>query len=352
VHKDKKTDKRFDRVYLHVGTGKTGSTAIQQVYWANAALLETRHAIHYPVKPIVDCAAGKRGNHSEQILSMFHPRPETIPSNILLGRSSAAQAREFAQELQSDFEQGFKNTDARDLLLSAEGIPTFANEAVSAFANWLKRWCEEIHIVACLRHPTDAMSSRIQQRLWNGATLAAMYLDPPFYKYSTLLPRLEKLFGAGRIHTYDFADAAEDPAGLADRLLREFGLNITLLKVQTKISNSSMSQQAALLIDSLNRNYPRLLDGRRNPEHSGAALRLAGRVPGAKYQAPSHPYELLELAARPHLEWLATQYEITLRNRRQRLAEPREYNQAVIDRRARNLHRLGRILRLLRIPFA
>jgi hypothetical protein len=352
VHKGSRTSKRFDRAFLHIGMGKTGSTTVQQVYWAKTALLETRHAIHYPVRPVVNSAVGKRGNHSQQIVSMFHPRPETIQSNILSGRGRADQARAFAQKLQSDFEQGFKNTDARDLLLSAEGIPTLTNEAVAAFANWLKQWCEEVHIVACLRHPADALSSQIQQRLWNGATLAAMYLEPPFYKYSELLPRLEKLFGTGRIHTYDFADAVEDPAGLADRLLREFGLNISLPKVQTKTSNSSMSQQAALLLDSMNRNYPPLLDGNRNPENSGAALRLAGWVPGAKYQAPSLAYKLLEFEARPHLEWLATQYKITLRNRRQRLDEPREYDQTVIDRRARNLHRLGRTLRLIRIPIS
>jgi hypothetical protein len=352
VHKGSGTSKRFDRAFLHIGLGKTGSTTVQQVLWANTALLETRHAIHYPILPVVNSATGERGNHSEQIVSMFHPRPETIQSNILSGRGRADQAREFAQKLQSDFEQGFKNTDTRDLLLSAEGIPHFANEAVSAFANWLKQWCEEIHILACLRHPTDALSSSIQQQLKNGATLAGMYLDPPFDKYSTLLPRLEKLFGAGRIHTYDFADAIEDPAGLTDRLLREFGLNITLLKVQIKTSNSSMSQQAALLVDSLNRNYPPLLDGNRNPEHNVAARRLASRAPGDKYQAPSHVYELLEIEARPDLEWLATQYKITLRNRLQRLDEPREYDQTVIDRRARNLHRLGRTLRLLRKPFS
>jgi hypothetical protein len=352
VYKGDGKGKRFDRAYLHIGMGKTGSTAMQQVYWANAALLDTRHAIHYPVQPVVDCAAGQRGNHSEQILSMFHPRPETIRSNILSGGNSAAQARKFSEELRTVFERGFEDTDARDLLLSAEGIPTLANEAVSALAKWLKQWCEEIHIVACLRHPADAVSSHIQQRLWVGATLAEMYLDPPLYRYSTILPRLERLFGAGRIHIYDFAEAVEDPAGLANRLLREFGLNITLLKVRAKTSNSSMSQQTALLLDSLNRNYPALLGGCRNPEHSGAALRLAGLVPGARYQAPSHVYEILEPWARPHLEWLATHYKVNLRNRRKRLAESREYDQTVIDRRARKLLRLGRTLRLLGRPFS
>ena len=108
----------------------------------------------------------------------------------------------------------------------------------------------------------------------------------------------------------------------------------------------------ALLLDCLNRNYPPLLGGSRNPEHSGAALRLAGLVPGARYQGPSHVYEILKPGARPHLEWLATHYEVPLRNRRKRLAEPREYDQTVIDLRARKLHRLGRTLRLLRRPFS
>ncbi|MEP5567048.1 MAG: hypothetical protein ABJN62_04375 [Halioglobus sp.] len=334
--------KRFDRAYLHIGMGKTGSTSIQQVFWANAERLESNHGIHYPKVSVHPNPRGQLGNHSEPLLCMFHPNPESLRRNILIGNDTAAKAQNFASELRASFELGFQKSNARELLLSAEGIPTYTARAVWNLAKWLSHWCEEIRLVACLRHPADALSSQIQQRVNVGISLEEMYQDPPFYPYAGLLPRLEKSFFDRKIHIYDFAEAVEDDSGLANRLLREIGCDFELPKPESGEANTSMSQVATQLLDSLNRQYPLIVDGKRNPARNGVELKWCRQMPGQKYRAPDNVYAALEERSAHDLQWIADNYKVKLRSRDRADKTSVALDPKQIDRLVRMLHRLSR----------
>lgn len=330
--------KRFDRAYLHIGLGKTGSTAIQKVFWTHADILESGYSIHYPTVPVISPVPVQQGNHSEPLLCMFHPQPEKLRRNILRGNNTREKALAFGQKLRADFEHGFEQSNARELLLSAEGIPTHLQRSVMGVAEWLDHWCDDLRLVACVRHPTDSLSSQIQQRLKVGETLEAMYSDPPLYLYDKLFPRLEKIFGGRSIHLYDFADAVEDRSGLANRLLRELGLDIELPQLESSKANPSMSQDATLLLDSLNRQYPPIVDGKLKGAGKNAAFTWCQQVPGQKYHAPARVYEKLEELAAPQLAWLEEHYQLRLRSRYRQGAAPPPADMAKVDRRARRLH--------------
>ncbi len=170
--------------------------------------------------------------------------------------------------------------------------------------------------------------------------LEDMYQKPPFYRYATLLPRLENSFGVSHIHVYDFADAKEDESGLTNRLLREIGHDIQLPDSELERTNSSMSQEATLLLDSLNRQYPHIVSGRHNDKRKTSALTWCQNMPGRKYRAPEYVYKELDGQARRHIEWVTNNYRVNLRSRDRGDEQPEILNIKQIDKRIRRLHRL------------
>ncbi len=340
--------KRFRRVYLHIGMGKTGSTAIQQVLYHNAGWLASEHDIHYPVEPVVSQAKDRRGNHSQQLSCMFHPQPEKLKLNLEAGRGNHKAASDYADGLRRAFEEGFRDSNATCLMLSAEGIPTYHARALPALAAWLRDWCDDIIVVACLRHPAQALSSHIQQHLRNGGTLQQLYAKPPFYPYRSLLPRIEAAFSVDRLRVYDFADAVADPNGLANRLLREMGLDFVLPETPADTPNTSMSQAAAYMVDSLNRLYPRFIEDHPNKKRRGDAFRIAYGIAGSKYRAPTEVFDRLIDECTPHLQWLEQHYGVSLGSSSLDFASDPEPDRNKIDRAARKLYWIGRAPKRLR----
>ena len=304
-------DRKFRTAYLHVGLGKTGTTSIQQQLLQHADLLESRYDLHFPRS--FSHEHRFNGNHS-LLLRALYPDSDAARKRLAgVGLTSPRKIERYNRKTMAQFNKGFARTSASSLLLSAEGVGHFSAEDIRALAGWLAGIADEVKVLVCVRHPIDALSSEIQQRLNLGAVLEDLYQSPPFYRFRSLFTRLESAFGHDSIITYDFSDAVSHPGGVTAMFLSKLGIEDTAVIGRPPRKNVTMSHEAALLISALNRQRPLLSGERRNPRRWADDIRQLKRIPGRKYKAPAEVYEKVRDAMQQDIEWLRDNYQLDLR---------------------------------------
>ncbi|MBA6414280.1 hypothetical protein H2508_14285 [Parahaliea sp. F7430] len=339
--------KIFERIYLHVGLGKTGSSSIQRAAVGQHDQLLDVHGIHFPL--IDGDPRPFNGNHTLFLSSLFGSKPELQRPNQLYGLGSYDAISKANEDVLRQFEQGFLATSATKLLLSAEGVGHYSRGRMQRLADWLYTFTSDVRVVACLRNPIDALSSEIQQRLKTGAILENLYRDPPHYSYRTVLTDLESVFGRSSFLLYDYADAIESRGGLVAEFFRQIGLSLSGMDevLDGEVVNTSMSQEGALLLSALNRQRPLFVNGSVNPSRSPEDVLEFISIPGKKYQAPEWVYRQLRSQVEPELAWLYSNYGLILRELKSLRPNPlsRQWSEQSIDALALKLNDLGRLRR-------
>ena len=301
--------KPFDRVYLHIGLGKTGTTAIQQMLVSRAQELEAR-GVHFPVR--LDNVPDFRGNHSRILRTMFDSTPEKALGNIMAGRSSQDAAGQWAQELHAALDADLEATRARTLLLSAEGVAHLRLDDFRALIDWLGELADEVKVIACVRHPVEALASEMQQQLKTGAVLESLYADPPYYKLRQRLKQLVERVGKESLILYDFALAAKHPQGVRGAFLDLLELSLDLPGAGAEPANTSLTARAALILSAVNKCAPMLIDGKPNPDRPKGILAALTPMTGDKYEAPLAVRQRLMQKVEPELQWLRDTFGLEL----------------------------------------
>jgi hypothetical protein len=297
------THKIFKRTYLHIGLGKTGTSAIQEQLYQNSERLEREHDIHFP------CTFGEsdlfNGNHSQLLKKMFvhKGKDHSMPS------AAISQASKDVTRLHSLFENSFSHSHANQLLISAEGIGHFGIPYLELLAKWLQEFSQEIEIVACVRHPIEALSSEIQQRVKFGDVLEDLYETPPYYRFSALFERIENAFPNSTINLYTFSEATKSPKGLTGVFLQKIGVD---MKLPVHMSNRSMSHEAALLLSALNRARPMSIGKNHKPSRAPTDVKEFMRIPGRTFLPPPAVYEKILGPVESEVIWLKEKYGLTL----------------------------------------
>lgn len=351
-------DHKFKRLFLHVGLGKTGTTTIQKDLLANAELLESRYGLHYPRG--FSHAKRHEGNHSILLRALFSDTPEVQGRLVAMGLATPQTVDKFNDKTLAQLKRGFESTTASDLLISAEGVGHFRRPQMDDLAAWLSEISESIIVVACVRHPLQALSSEIQQRLCIGEVLETMYENPPGYLFRHLFKRLEGAFGRENVMAYSFADAVREECGVTAMLLRQLGIAAEADFPKSSARNLSMSHEGALLLSACNRQRPILVDGARNPERLGVNFNYFRNLPGRPYRAPAEVYSAVAVAAVKDVQWVEREYSINLGSFDEHAEEDyRAFSQESIefiadvlaDRSRSKYPLLGSIIRVLAKPY-
>lgn len=303
--------KLFRRAYLHVGLGKTGSSAIQQAMLASADLLEADYGIYYPRG--LDDPRPFAGNHTLLLATLFKSQPELIRANVVAKIDTPERVSAFNRRLQSELEARLAKTVAPTLLMSAEGVGDFEPEAVDRLLSWLTSVADDVRIVACLRHPMNALASTIQQKLKTDGTLPALYENPPVTSFRTILGQLQALVGTEAVDAYDFADAKEHEGGIVGAFLARLGLPPAALPKAEETVNPSMSQEGAELLSALNKQRPSVVNGRATANRAQGDISIFMQIPGRQFRVPASVYTALDVRIAPDLAWLEEQFQIVLR---------------------------------------
>lgn len=301
---------RFDRVILHIGLGKTGSSAIQQALLRHADDLESNNGVLVPRG--IDDPRPFAGNHSVYLRSLCSERPHELRVNIAAGLGDAKQLQRVDAALRQQYESIFSSSSAKTLLLSAEGIGHFDRASTQTLARWLQGLGTKVEVIACVRHPRHALAAEIQQRLKTGAVLERLYQRPPFYRYSELFSRIADAFGKESLQLYDYAEVVSADGAAVGTFFEKIGLAPAELEADRALVNTGLSHMATLLLDSLNRQRPLFVEGRRNPLRKQGDIAAFFNISGEPFRPPAAVYSLLNEMIGPELTWLQENYDLTL----------------------------------------
>jgi hypothetical protein len=290
------------RAVIHIGMPKTGTTAIQRTLFSVRSKLLADKQILYP-----SIAA----NHSVPLGTIFRDKasltlqfqePDTMNEKFF-----ARTQEKFRASLEADLADPNWHT----LVISGEGLSFFNSKVFARFIEWLTKYVSDISVIAYVRHPVDWTRSMVQQRLKvRGETLAQIYEDMPLPNWRWHITPWLDAVGLERFRLVSFDDALEHD-GLIASFCDAAGLpheTILSLDPPPVFANESMSLEAALLLDSLNRQRPLYIDGKLSPERRrygrGYGIGAIRSVPGNRFCLSAEHAAKARVDSRPDLEWL------------------------------------------------
>ncbi len=166
------------KLYLHIGMGKTGTTALQDFFWDNRALLAT-----------IDIAYPEYGiqSNAHHLLSPHIPRP-------LEGQWAFKKVEEWAPVLE--------RCEQSRLLLSSELMAWGTAEEVREFCEQAARWFE-LHVVIYLRRQDNIIMASYNQQIKAGPQKRRIDLvyqnQIGRFNYLKILEPWEQAIGTGSI---------------------------------------------------------------------------------------------------------------------------------------------------------
>ena len=175
------------RVYIHIGTQKTGTSSIQDFLATNRGLLLSEQGCLYPASIMHAQLSHEQGfhDHNQLALHLRDPRPGDVLGALLRREIEAS--------------------GCRSLIISAEVMSTVLTdpELVARLRQFLQQLgCDEVRIVVWLRETGAMFASLCSQWLRTGLAnpvhLQAPQDNPIFcflLDYRALLQRWEQVFG-------------------------------------------------------------------------------------------------------------------------------------------------------------
>lgn len=268
---------KYQRIILHAGLHKTGTTSIQHNCFKHREFL-AGHGIFYPTFNFRDRVIL---NHSDPLTGAVGSAPGLygMPHRMHV-REDPTEAR---QAFNEQFKEVLKNPQGDTLLLSAEAVCDYIEKDLVKLRLRLHKFARELKVVAFVRSPQSSLESILQQR-----NLAGNVVDPHSLVgvVTRRYKRLQKAF-PDMLQVYNFHEAVQHPGGLVGYFLCSLGLPLDEVKqLDFGRSNERVSLEAHTLIEAINRAYP--ADG-------DSALDGVERVyqdTRALYKLPGQPFRI------------------------------------------------------------
>lgn len=291
------------KLVLHIGTGKTGSTALQEgLYFAhkNNAL----GSVCYPR------LLGK--HHHNELCTLVMPH-ERIRRDI---RSRYPQDNQDYQNYVASVRSAFVSdiAEQQTVLLSGEYFCGFNSQEAKAFVTILRQLgFTEIHTLVYFREPVSLYLSQIQQRLKASSTFS----DPRTFQfgYLRILEHWEGLTTSLSVREFDRrrlvgSDIVDDYLAFVEKVV---GVQLTVPIRHRRASNESLSAASMALLQDFRRQFYAEQDNVFDP----ATIALLKRLP--KLEAA------IDLQERPKLSANVAQF-IRFRHRQQIKVLAEQYN--------------------------
>ena len=293
---------------VHIGIDKTGSTVIQGSLHSARQELLSASRILYPT-----IAA----NHSIFLSTLFRPEPPRALRMVEPDATDDAAVDRLRQKYRASFESDFARNEWDTSVISAESLCDFPQAAVTRFVDWLSEYVDDIRVIAYVRHPVDWTRSAVQQRLKQGQTFAEARTRFPRPRWRARFTPWISAVGMARFHLLSF-DAVCVTPGILESFCEAGGLGkpSALSRATDVRKNESMSLEAALLLESLNRQKPLYIDGQISAERrryrGRYGIDLIRRIPGNRFQLTGEDEVRARTGSREDLVWLNDTFGLDL----------------------------------------
>lgn len=279
----------IDRLIVHVGHDKTGTTSLQETFTASADALAAA-GLHY--RPF-DRHLGATAHHS-------------LTEEWRAGSLGAAPGPKWQA-----FAAAARTGAAPVALISSEGLVKLPHEKAVHALKQCATLARRVDVLIYLRHPVPYACSAVSQGLRLGRTLDDIIAAPPIIRHDKIVQswrRAHRTAGVGgTVIVRPFRRDIDRSFDLVGDVLSVCGLNVadTALTPIRSTANPGLSALAVHLVDWINRE-------RRREPLSQASLAPFNHLAGPAYVLPSAVQESIRRETRAANDWLHHHYGFRL----------------------------------------
>lgn len=220
--------------HLHIGSYKTGTTSIQNIFHRNRGAL-LQHGFNYP---------GDHANHHFTFLATGANQKDQPRQLNSYGEKTINQIRDkYFSSLESDFEAG-----PAEYIISTEYLFITEKGYIENYLNYLQQFFDEIKVYVFLRDPVDYFRSAQQQMI-----KARSYIDTPQEWELTFREVIEAWEEFVEIEVIEYKKGIDSCKTLCERI----GVNYDHLTKPSRESNASLSVEQILLLAKVQRHLYR-----------------------------------------------------------------------------------------------
>ncbi len=226
----------MSKVILHIGTHKTATTTVQDMFWANSDLL----AQHGLVYPRLNKASGHHG-----LVPEWPARPKVYELKEGSLGTLAALSAEYADTDKTLFlssEEFSRDRSLAELGKIREALSAFDSIEVICVLRTQWQFLQSVYLEVSKKNSPPRPPNLVQPAI-NSGSCGGLWVD-----YNILLDRLEDVFAPEEISLMDFDTCRHAEGGIIGHLLRH--MDIDLDQSQLELVNEGVSNVSPMSLAS------------------------------------------------------------------------------------------------------
>lgn len=286
---------RYRQIVIHAGLSKTGSTSIQANCRRYRELLK-QYGVDYPV---FEFAGRAFDNHSTALVAAV----SRAPGKYALGlrRQFGDDAGKVPTVCRSQLGELLSNPRHDTLLLSSERIAGLDDDDMQALRARLEPHTQKLRLIAYIRNPQSVLESIMQERVKAGAIVEPQDIVG---RVRRRYEGLQRCF-ADVLEPINYHEAVECPGGIVGSFLSLLGVpGQDIQSMSFDNLNERISMEAFLLMDAVNRRYPRQRQQEHGVVRSHDDLGPLQALPGQAFQIPDFVGSDAHRATLEEARWL------------------------------------------------
>lgn len=279
------------KIILHSGTGKTGTTSIQETLASNAEELYANDYFY----PTLDAS------HSLPMQAMFHDTPAHL-LYFAYRFKTLEEATSYAEQMKASLTKQLTECQQANFILSAESLGSFSVAELNVLRDFLLQYADEIEVVHFVRNPINWARSCLQMRVPFGSSPLDMSFLP---EHHYVMPdKLIESFGADNIRFFRFEDALD--SGSVVNYFWENVLDLSCPEGKEVHLNESLSGFAYKVHSLLNDVVEKTECGGTMGGKSKILNKVLGEMPGGSREIPLFFDTQLVAATNAYIQKLAS----------------------------------------------
>lgn len=299
--------KKLAKIYLHIGSDKTGSTAIQHTLHNNRQKLSELSYIYAD------------GLHHYLLAAYFSQQPLDLDYfRVRIESFDLEKVKSEATQFVSSLSQRIESATEKYLILSYEGFTGLTETEFRELKAYLNRYSDDIEVVYYLRPPLSYAPSAVSERIKFG--MPSWEVHPPVTYYRPRLTILANVFGKDKLNLRSFNRKALLNSDVVADFINQVGLEPTSIdakpEIKTTGSNTALTEEAILIGDEI----IRLLDrkGPKGAEFNKHFLSTLEKIDGDKFVLSELQQEIIKRATAHDVAYIRTEFGLDIADDKKR----------------------------------